>query len=345
MDKQFDYYNEKIRDEILSHPAQKGGYVCPICGSGSGSHGTGITSKDNYAHFTCWAGCYTSASPVDIIAKKNDMNSKDAKTLLAWLNTEYGKAPTDYVTREPAVKAEPKEIVNPQFMPSAEFFEEAQKNLKKAYKEGIRGISHETLEKYEAGYIERWRHPTDKKSVSSPRIIFKFSELTYEANCLPEQDGLVKIRKSKVNGNPDGRTGFWIFNAQALQNATRPIFITEGIWDALSIIELGGEAVALSSTSQSGQLIDLLKDNPPAQPLVLALDSDQAGTECREKLEKNFSFMGIRHTAVNITNDISAGRNGDKVKDANDLLRYVDGGREVLAEMIQYGEEKAMQSP
>ncbi len=34
----------------------KPSYICPICGSGTGKKGTGITSKDGI-HFTCWAGC------------------------------------------------------------------------------------------------------------------------------------------------------------------------------------------------------------------------------------------------------------------------------------------------
>ena len=28
------------------------GFICPICGSGSGKHGTGITTKDGI-HYTC----------------------------------------------------------------------------------------------------------------------------------------------------------------------------------------------------------------------------------------------------------------------------------------------------
>ena len=45
------------------------GYVCPICGSGSGKHGTGIITKDG-VHFTCWRGCYTSKDIIDIIGLK-----------------------------------------------------------------------------------------------------------------------------------------------------------------------------------------------------------------------------------------------------------------------------------
>ena len=45
------------------------GYVCPICGSGTGKHGTGITTKDG-KHYTCWAGCFSNCDIIDIIGKQ-----------------------------------------------------------------------------------------------------------------------------------------------------------------------------------------------------------------------------------------------------------------------------------
>lgn len=48
---QMDYQN--AIDYVVSHPevilqkAKKNGYICPCCGSGSGQHGTGITSQRN----------------------------------------------------------------------------------------------------------------------------------------------------------------------------------------------------------------------------------------------------------------------------------------------------------
>ena len=59
--------NDQAREYILAHATDHltrdrsgKGYICPICGSGSGPNGTGITTKDG-THYTCWAGCFSSA--------------------------------------------------------------------------------------------------------------------------------------------------------------------------------------------------------------------------------------------------------------------------------------------
>ena len=59
---------EQAREEIRHRakewltPDKSGkGYICPICGSGSGRNGTGITTADGI-HFTCWAGVKLSKS-------------------------------------------------------------------------------------------------------------------------------------------------------------------------------------------------------------------------------------------------------------------------------------------
>ena len=45
------------------------GYVCPICGSGTGENGTGITENPkSKGHFTCWGGdCFKNADIFEII--------------------------------------------------------------------------------------------------------------------------------------------------------------------------------------------------------------------------------------------------------------------------------------
>ncbi|MBQ8692419.1 MAG: hypothetical protein IJ520_04665, partial [Synergistaceae bacterium] len=54
-------------------PAKKDGWICPICGSGGGDKGTGITTKDGL-HFTCWTGCFTNVDIIDIIGLKNGLS-------------------------------------------------------------------------------------------------------------------------------------------------------------------------------------------------------------------------------------------------------------------------------
>ena len=48
---------DRIREwataEYLKPDRTGNGYICPVCGSGSGPKGTGITSKDGNIHFTC----------------------------------------------------------------------------------------------------------------------------------------------------------------------------------------------------------------------------------------------------------------------------------------------------
>jgi replicative DNA helicase len=85
--------------------------------------------------------------------------------------------------------------------------------------------------------------------------------------------------------------GSSLFNAKALKCTDAPyIFIVEGEFDALSVIEVGGQCVALGSINNTSKFIQTVKDNPPAIPLILALDNDEAGVQglkvLREELEK-----------------------------------------------------------
>ena len=54
------------------------GYICPICSSGSGANGTGITTKDGI-HFTCWAGagasCFKNADIFEIVGIERGLTS------------------------------------------------------------------------------------------------------------------------------------------------------------------------------------------------------------------------------------------------------------------------------
>ena len=58
--------------ELLQPDNSKQGYICPICGSGSGNKGTGITTKDGI-HFTCWAGCFSNSDIIDIIGMEQGL--------------------------------------------------------------------------------------------------------------------------------------------------------------------------------------------------------------------------------------------------------------------------------
>lgn len=102
-----------------------------------------------------------------------------------------------------------------------------------------------------------------------------------------------------------------IFNSKALYTASKPIFVVEGELDALSIIEAGGEAIGLGSTSNYAQLVSLIKTKPAAQPLILALDADEDGRKTEEKLAEELTTLQASFYRYNLYG---------AAKDANEAL-------------------------
>ena len=130
---------------------------------------------------------------------------------------------------------------------------------------------------YFSGYGER------------PAIIIGTSAFSYVArNTDPNAPENARYRKK-------GQTA--LFGGASLPFAKVPLFVTEGEIDAISIREAGGEAVALGSAANTGLLIETVKNNKPAQPLILALDNDKAGKEATEKLKAALEQQQIVFTA------------------------------------------------
>lgn len=80
-------YAHKHPEVFLRSDKKRKGYVCPLCGSGTGKHGTGITTKDGI-HFTCWIGCFRHADILDIIGMVHNVDSYHDK--LRATAEEYG---------------------------------------------------------------------------------------------------------------------------------------------------------------------------------------------------------------------------------------------------------------
>lgn len=98
--------------------------------------------------------------------------------------------------------------------------------------------------------------------------------------------------------NPTGAS-IELFNLKAL-DAARPVFVTEGAIDALSIIEVGGLAVALNSASNTRKLLAELEKRRTRSTLILCLDSDDAGRKAGSELEKGLRELDIPFTSANI---------------------------------------------
>lgn len=268
------------------------GYVCPICGSGTHDKGTGITTKDG-VHFTCWSGCFSHSDIIDIIGQKNGIDEKDHARKFEEAAREFGieiENGAEYlknpVPKSEQVKANVTELHAKPEADYRDFFIRANKNLGRTSYH--RGISLETLNKFHVGYVEQWR--VSENAPYSPRLIIP----TYEGGYLA-RDVRMKLTAEEKKYEKMRRGHVVIFNAEVLKAAQSPIFIVEGELDCLSIIDVGGEAIGLGSTVNVKRLLEVLRKEPPPQPLILALDNDEAGQDATEKLifgleQLRFSF-------------------------------------------------------
>lgn len=178
-----------------------------------------------------------------------------------------------------------------------------------AYLSG-RGISLETARRYGLGF-----DPEADPAESGhkwPRIIIPTCESQYIGRATEERDGVPSKLNSKKTSPEEGPA---LFNDQALKDA-KPgdvVFVTEGAFDALSIIEAGGQAVAYNSAANAQKLIvEPLKKRPSKAVLAICGDADKAG----EKAVKTIT-EGLKNTEqLFAVIDVNSGE-----KDANDALQ------------------------
>lgn len=154
----------------------------------------------------------------------------------------------------------------------------------------MRGISKEVANKYLLGYEQEY--PTFDIEKDGRQI---FS--TWQGLIIPTSKSSFIVRNIEPGVNKKNRYrkkgSSTIFNIKALYKANKPVFVVEGELDALSIIEVDGEAVGLGSTSNTRQLIEILKTQTIAQPLILALDQDENGQKAEEELAAELTALQI----------------------------------------------------
>lgn len=215
----------------------------------------------------------------------------------------------------------------------------------------LRGLTPEVIDRFNLGYVADWRHPkVPATAPTSPRLIIPISKHSYLAR--DTRSDLEQIESQKEH------TKMWVgsglFNADALYQDRKPIFIVEGAIDAMSIMVAGGEAIATNSISwvnKVWQLIDRLLDSrgKPTQPLIIALDNDkpkpgEEKTQAQkhaDSLEKELKSRGIicyQADVVNLYGIKGEGEVKEPAKDANEALQT---DKDFFAERITYEEIRA----
>lgn len=313
-----------------------GGYICPLCDSGSGANGTGIshyTDKEGIERFTCWAcHSYENSSVVDVIAIRDKVEGSDIDKIKHACQefgielennqgNQYQKQTKNAQNKnndKSTKKEEPK-------MDYTSFFLEANRHIEETTYH--RGLTLETLNHFKIGYVEKWKHPKDGQSILTPRLIIPTSKYTYVARRTDGKSGKKWQEEAKLCVGERH-----LLNPKALKEATKPIWIVEGELDALSIIDVGGEAVGLGGTGGYKKLLALVKEEAPNQRLIIMMDNDEAGQKGNTDLIKGLNDLGIKYSFF--YNEPLAGH-----KDANE---YLTSDREGFSNSIRKYTNKAI---
>lgn len=282
--------------ERVTTKSKGGKYICPLCGSGTGANKSGAFSiGDNKTHWECFS-CGKRGDLFDLIGAVEGLPTLPAQMKRAEVLFRKGlpdrslsparspvemlrNAETKTAIAPPPARstAEDKAEQQRQAQERADLIERAKQDLQKTDYWKQRGFSEETVKQYGVGFVEQWS--VNETAPCTPRLIIPTSNTSYLARDTREHIPETERAYSKIK---QGKTH--LFNAQALQTATEPIFVVEGELDALSILEVGGTAIGLGSINMIGKFGELVKQSPPVQPLILSLDTDQAGQQATDKL-------------------------------------------------------------
>lgn len=287
-------------------------YICPFCGHGT--HGDGLKSNPRSSDgngLKCF-GCNFSGDIIDFIMQKTGRDYLGALSEAAGILgiTIDQERQQDSLERPQRTKSaandkkpdgtqkaaqkppqEPKEAPRKDF---SEYYKVCQNHLNEGlpYLEA-RGISEKAAEVAGIGYDPKTKF-----------IIIPCTKYFYVAR---NTDTKSDFRYN----NPKGVNADFFNPAAFTEKTQRPLFVTEGAFDALSILQEGGDAAALNSTSNAERLLRDIEELKVTRPIILLLDNDEKGREATAKLQRGLEAAGIPYTIE---------RAPGNVKDPNEAL-------------------------
>jgi len=224
-----------------------------------------------------------------------------------------------------------------------------------------RGLSDRIIKEYRLGYdpdfIYRGENKKTKEEYelkAGPCLMIPFPGVNYYM-ARPLKPGEYETGEDKKYLKPQG-PGQPLFNERWLRDPDdEPLFIVEGPFDALSIEDVGFQAVALAGTGTT-RLKDMIKEaieKKPGKVYILSLDNDKpdkdgkrAGLIAMDKLEPELVALGARVYRARKEENGDLIREGieGKYKDANEALTENRQGFEVAVaraweDAWRYGKE------
>ena len=208
------------------------------------------------------------------------------------------------------------------------YYREAHSRINETNYPQSRGLSEATINNFLLGYEPNYCKGTGGEAWQA--LIIPTGKSSFIArNTAPNAEKKQRYRK---NG------GSVIYNRRALKEADKPIFVVEGEIDALSIIEVGGFAVALGSTANSRAFIKLIEAAPPTQPLLLCLDNDAEGQNTSDFIAEELTRLKAPFYRVDIYGD-SKDANEALIKDREAFTATVRGAESIEKEAQEEAKE------
>lgn len=321
-----EYINNQ--DPSFLQDARHKGYVCPVCGNGRGQDGDGLTRNPADGRFHCFK-CELHEDTVGLIGKTFHLDNfvdclkKGAELYGVTLDKdpvkrEYVPTPAHEETPTPA---EPEDDFTDQYRTWNQAINEPG-NEGLMYLQA-RGLSLETVNLFNIGYVADWKHPKTEhldQVPRTPRVIIPTGPGNYLARDVrPVEDipeGQRKYTKSKV-----GKVK--LYNVEALKDAHGNVFLVEGEIDALSIIEAGGQAVGLGSASNKRAFLDYVKQNDPHVTFTILPDKDETGRKTAKELQEALSELNKKAYVLDLFDDDCKDANDALVKDRAELARRI----------------------
>lgn len=298
--------------ELLQPAKKRGTFICPLCGNGTGSTGDGITPVPHKNGSLKCFKCGFSGDIFDLYQKEHNISQQDSFTeVLSALGYNLGnenKKHSNKLTgaKNTMQKKEPQKvrIREEQYTRPKEDRLEDQEALNYIHS---RGITLGTARRFGLFYMPEWVSPKAEGGETTPlpskRICIPTSEGGYTARAI--EQGNPKYSKMK-----HGPGGFLNLDALGV-DSEEPVFITEGEFDALSLLEIGADAVSVGSVSMLSRFAEMLEEYDTRRPIVICLDNDQAGQKAQQNFLENLSKPAFFCIGGEITGDY---------KDANEFL-------------------------
>lgn len=314
------------RDYINNHPEKhlqrdksNKGYICPLCGNGSGSEGTGLRLNPHdktHTHYKCFR-CGFYGDMIELIAQENGITESAAAFEIARAiyeieidNTEVNMMATNHgitTAKIPLKNEDEIEIIHEptqaEIKQAEDYINACRNNITAAadYLKS-RGISLNTASVNGLGY------DPDKQAVVIPNRGRYSGSYTLR---FINPDSTIRYQNAKGMG-----VGLFLGKVTDDLFRGKYLFVTEGAFDALSIKEMGFDsAVALNSGNNSDKFIDLLraaqKQYKDVSKVIIMMDNDEAGKSFSKKIAEDLRNYGISCEVVKLPAD---------AKDVNDLL-------------------------